>query len=339
MPVARVARACNLGFGAVHVLLTEKQVVGLAPLAFENMRSVRYRAEEQALDATRFTDPDLSVVRSLYAMLASLEQAVSERADGELADFLAAHDLEDLLVRVRGLGGDRDSDARLAAAYHDIRGGALTAILIHFSRLSRGLAREGTRRALLLGIRDHRKMMRNVLADLDPDARARDLAFLPHSLEDLASALRGYTGEVRGAPVRVKVQSDLHAVVAESCVECSALDRMAYNLLGNAVRHADEASISVWLLSLGQDLRVVVGNRIAPAQRGMLERLVVADEASMYGSFTTTGSGLGLGIVADLTSRAYGVTQIDELVAGRYVGVELFEDVFASWFHWPLAGA
>jgi len=324
----------------VPLPLTAEQVLSLAPLQLENRRASRYRADEQAIASSDLSAEDFATTTALYAMLGELEEtgATPVADPTALLALIARLDLDGLLGRVRRLGAENTA-ARVGAAMHDLRGGALTTLFVHLGRLRRLPERADTRRALFLGARDHRKMMRNVVLDLDAPARARDLAFLPHSLAELARALRAFAGVVREQPIVVLLESETDAVIAESCVEVAAIDRVAYNLMNNAVRHADRPEISISLRTLDHDLRVTVANAVAPEQRAVVAETLASDPAALHGSFTTTGSGHGLQIVSDLVSRAYGVTSTEALVEGGYVGAKVIDDTFITWFHWPLAGA
>ena len=320
--------------------LTDDQVRNLAPLHLESRRASRYRAEDQAIASSDLGTEDFATVTALYAMLGDLEASGADPSAeaATLLEIAARHDVDGLLHRIRRLGV-ADSAPHVVSAVHDLRGGALTTLFVHLGRLRRLPERAETKRALVLGARDHRKMMRNVVLDLDAAGRARDLAFLPHSLAELAHALRAFAGVVRDEPIVVDVESAADAVIAESCVECAAIDRVAYNLMNNAVRHADRPEIAVSLRTFDHDLRVTVANAIAPEQRRVVAATLASDPAALHGSFTTTGSGHGLEIVSDLVSRAYGVTSTEALVAEGYVGAKVFDDLFVTWFHWPLAGA
>lgn len=322
------------------VLLSGDVILALAPLTLENCRATRYRAEEQAVHLSAFSEIDRGVVVSLYEVLGEL---VAVAGGGEnddptaLRDFLARRDPTVVLQQVRRLGADAH-DPRLQEVIHDIRGGAMSALFVHIARLARGPSRADVARALFLCARDHMKMMRNVVDDLDPDARARDLAFRPHSLTDLARAIREFRSDSASGVLGVEVICNDEGVVAESCVECSALDRASYNLLNNAARYG-EPPIHAWLLKLEHDLRVVIANGIAAAQRETLRVALDADPATLFGAFSTSGSGHGLRIVCELVGRAYGVPTTTTLVGEGYLGTKIVEDGFVSWFHWPLAGA
>jgi len=316
------------------VTLSKESIRKIAPAHLDNFRSSRYRAEEQAIRLDVFTPEDQGTVRDLYTFLSALQSA-AELDDKTLQTFLTSASLDVLTERVRKLGGDRPLP-ELAEAVHDLRGGAFGVLSIVVARFRRHLSLGAhTRSSLAIAARDHLKMMRNVLSDLDPELRARDLDFREHSLADLARAFREFPAYVGDKRAELEVDCDIDAVIAESCVECGAIDRIAYNLLNNAIRHADSAKIRVWMLAVEGNLRVAIANAVTPEQRRVLETV---DAATLFGGFTTTGSGHGLRIVADLVSRAYGVS-VAQLANGHYVGAKLIERDFVTWFHWPLSGA
>ena len=52
---------------------------------------------------------------------------------------------------------------------------------------------------------------------------------------------------------------------------------------------------------------------------------------------SSTGSGLGLTVVADFVAKAFGLPDRKAALAGRYVGATLEGRTFRTWFHWPAA--
>lgn len=319
-------------------------IARLAPTPLENYRSSRYRADEQAIDLAALPPDDQPVVVAIYAMLRELTGIVG--GEGGLDDpaplhaFVARHDIGAFVDRIRRLGATAPDDAHLAEAIHDIRGGALTALVVHLMRLGRAPYRSDMARTLFIAARDHMKMMRSVVRDLDPVARERDLTFRPHSLGELARALREFTASAGDdAQVTVEVACTAEGVIAESCVECAAIDRVAYNLLNNAARYADRPTIDAWLVTMESDLRVAVANSVSDGQRAVVEEQLASSPTSLFGSFTTSGSGHGLRIVSELVGRAYGVGNIETLTHAGYVGARIVDRQFVTWFHWPLAGA
>jgi signal transduction histidine kinase len=322
-----------------RVPISRDTVSRLAPPELDNLRSLRYRGDDQAIELRQLKDADRALLVELYAFLGELAAVVSPAPalvePAPLLELLGRHPIASLIQRARRLGADA-TDLGTAEMLHDIRGGALTVLFVQLARLGRVPYRPELAASIAITTRDHMKIMRNLAVDLDPPARARDLAFLHHSLGDLAAALREFTAPVGEARLSVEVDCADDAVIAESCVECGAIDRVAYNLLNNAARYASEPSVRVWLLRLEKDLRVAVANAVEPAQRARLEERLGADPAALFGEFTTSGSGYGLQIVAELVGRAYGVTSTTSLVGGRYVGASLFDHTFVAWFHWPL---
>jgi signal transduction histidine kinase len=329
-------------------MLSESIVRDLAPTRLDNYRVSRYRGDEVALDLAAFASADRAIVLEMYDLLRELVVVVGDassraRAEGEMGPVLAfaeSRGLSGFAARARQLGA-LEVDARLSKAIHDIRGGAFTAIMLEIGRGSRATSRRNQSRALFYLARDHMKMMRSVARDLDPEARARDLAFRPHALADLANALRAFPASLGEAAVAVDVDCRAEATIAESCVECGAIDRAAYNLLNNAVRHADRPQIHAALVPIDGNLRVAIANSISESQRRELEPLVAAagTAGGLFGGFSTTGSGYGLRIVAELVGSAYGLTSPEEVVRGGYCGASVLEDAFVTWFHWPLSGA
>lgn len=325
-------------------MLSDAVVRGLAPTHLENYRASRYRADDVAIELSRFGAADRALVVEIYEALRELLVVVDPLGGVDdaapLLAFAERRDLRGLVFRVRHLGASAGDEATLAEAIHDIRGGGFTAMMLELGRLSRGPYRKNLARSLYYLARDHMKMMRNVVRDLDPIARERDLTFRPHSLGDLARALREFTATAAGdEPVVVDVQCTAEGIIAESCVECAAIDRVAYNLLNNAVRYADRPTVAAWLLTMDSDLRVAIANSISAEQRGIIEEQLATGAASLFGSFTTSGSGYGLRIVSELVGRAYGVASVETLTKEGYVGAKVVDGNFVSWFHWPLGGA
>lgn len=305
------------------------------------MRRARHR--RAAVEASGFSESDRAIVVRIYSMLSELVAVVGggdELTDpAELLAFAARPDVSELAVVARQLGASIRGDDLLAEAVHDIRGGALSAVFLLLTRSGRGPLRSDLARSLALMARDHMKMMRNVAKDLDGPGRVRDLTFRPHSLDELARALREFTATVDDQPVVVEVACKDDRVISESCVECAAIDRVAYNLLNNAVRYTDRPLVRAWLLTLRADLRVVIANSVSEAHRKVVAEQLDRDRGALFGSFTTSGSGHGLRIVSELVGRAYGVAEVDALTREGYIGAKLADDTFLSWFHWPLAGA
>lgn len=323
--------------------ITHELIADLAPAALDNYRSSRYRADDQAIELGMLAPSDRELVHWMYALLRELDEIVGGEHPvmdpAPLFAFLERHPIGETVHRIRRLGTDSEIAPRVAEALHDIRGGSSTVLFAQLSRIGRVPFKSELGRSLFIATRDHMKMMRNVTKDLDPIARERDLVFRKHSLGDLAVAFRTFTAQHGEDQMVVDVDCPEDAVIAESCVEFGAIDRVAYNLLNNAVRHAARPTITAWLVRFAKDLRVVVANAVEPEQRALVAERLASDASSLFGDFTTTGSGYGLRIVGELVAHAYGVPSVQKLTAERYVGAKIVDDSFVAWFHWPLSDA
>ena len=85
-------------------------------------------------------------------------------------------------------------------------------------------------------------------------------------------------------------------------------------------------------------LRFVISNQISPEDTARLSELTGNDLMALFrAGVSSTGSGLGLGIVAEFVQQAFGLGNSDQAVNERYVGAQIHEGWFYVWFHWPAA--
>jgi len=314
----------------------------ISPDGLERRRATRYRGDDRAVSLASFTDGDREAVRQLYAFLATARAIANDPAattGASVSELIVASGMNAVVDRVRLLGREV-VEPQLREVIHDLRGGSFNALVLQLSRFSARGFRASWLTSVDLLARDHQKMMRALVDDLDPASRARDLAPIPHSLSTLVAALADFPAKGKGdQPLTIAVDCPFDATIAESCVECGAIDRIVYNLLNNAVRHAEPPLLQVGFRQAGDDLRVVVTNAVSALDRATLAQQLAGDAASLFGAFTTTGSGQGLSIVTSLVGSAYGIVDVPELLRQGHVGARLEGDSFSVWFHWPLGGA
>ena len=115
--------------------------------------------------------------------------------------------------------------------------------------------------------------------------------------------------------------------------------------MNNALREHSSTGVPVRLLLKVDDcrapkhMRVIIENQISEEQQMHLLTKFGDDLGPLFTTnFSTTGSGLGLQVVADFAARAYDATVPDGLAAG-YFGAVVDGSVFRLWFHWPVADA
>ena len=225
----------------------------------------------------------------------------------------------------------------LRQVIHDLRGGPMTSLVMNMSMLLNG--RDIDVSYIWLLARDVRKIARNCFPDLDLDHYNQDQSENPHSVRLIGEK---WSRVNRGAGVRVHMKFDGN--IATSCVEFSALDRTLYNLMNNALRESssDDEAIELFMVIQAdtpdpEDVRFWVRNPIHPQQQKNLSNKFGDDLSDLFLTpFSTTGSGMGMQIVCDFVSKAYGVSAKRALEM-NLAGILLEDEYFNVWFHWPTA--
>ena len=185
--------------------------MGLAPEGLERRRATRYRADEVAVPLASFAAEDRETMMALYGALSQLHAVLqtgpAHQGPGPVLEFVVQQGFDQLIRRVQRLGRETH-DRTLAVIVHDIRGGALNALALQLSRIGPGAFDPSITASVAFLVRDHRKMMRGLVADLDPAARARDLEMIPHSLSTLVEALRDFPAQARLSRPTVELPRD-----------------------------------------------------------------------------------------------------------------------------------
>lgn len=337
--------------------------MALAPLRLRNRRAVRYTADDLYVTIDEMAKGDQALARGLYKSLTELLYLLADAADDddrkwrEVALWTERHDLNTMIDEVKKLGAEsqreRPSEG-LSKAVHDIRGGALNALLGRL-QLTKHLPHQETElNTLFVLTRDHLKIMRSTLVGLDDPRRRSDRTPKSH---DIRLILDKWHGSVVGPkwrekPVRMFIDCRYEGALTECCLESAAVDRIFYNLANNACRHAagDRLDMAVFPVpDLSGCLRFVLSNAVSEGDAAFLRGLAPegADgknkgcgqslPALFEPAVSSTGSGFGLTVVADFVAGAFGLSDRVEALRERYVGALLDGDTFRAWFHWPIA--
>jgi signal transduction histidine kinase len=321
---------------------------GLAPDQLTMYRSDRYSGEDLGVSCADLAAADQQFARLLYAGLMNLLQYADP-----LHRSRSALSVDEALVRIRWpelLGlvtvfGHQtralDPPRRVRQAVHDIKGGALTSLIFWIKTLDSGADAESTLGRGFFLVRDHLKIMRNCLADLDSPARQRDLEEKHHAVELLREKWEGAVHRVDGGEAHIAVHGDFDGVISSRCMEFSTLDRVLYNLINNAAKHAADQRVDLVVMPTPpedpRNLRFVVLNRTTLDHRNLLRsRFRDSINGLFQEEFTTGGSGVGLSICADLVGNAFGVPDPIQGLDDGYLGAAWIEDRLATWFHWPI---
>ena len=237
-----------------------------------------------------------------------------------------------------------EATARTAASplvrkvLHDIRGGGLTALVGTAGLLAFGPPDPDLLLTCGRLARDHCKIVRSALPDLDPPRRANDERLNYHGVEKFVATWDGATVREYGRAVTVAVSCAYRGGVAASCLENAAVDRVLYNHVNNAARFAADGRVALTVFGVGggRVIRWVVSNAVAPEQREWLAAAAGAGLGALYaGGVTRGGSGIGLASCRDFVAAAFGLPSAAAAVAGGYLGARLVGDDYHAWFHWP----
>lgn len=343
-------------------------LLSLGPPDLLNHRRTRYTGGDLHVAVDALAPADAESLRTTYRVLNALLDGFMDpdQSDGERWGRVERwcdhpeHGLEAVLKSVRRLGyatlerGDRVE--MFAKVLHDLRGGALTALLGYLKLLGR-LPRDGTTLKMIFVLtRDQLKIMRNSLTGLDDRRREGDHTPRSHAvrliLEKWHESIVAFRPPKGGPPLAMFVDNRYEGALTECCLESAAIDRIFYNLAANACRHCapgGRLDMSIFPLPpAGRDLRFVLSNPVSPEDAATLRALGhPAHDGAAEGptyldalfrpAVSSTGSGYGLAVVADFVAGAYGLDDAAEAIAGRYVGARLDGDVFRAFFHWPVA--
>lgn len=238
-----------------------------------------------------------------------------------------------------------------AKAFHDIRSGSLTAITLMLDLFKLNLAVPDHLDRLYMLCRDHLKIIRNCVFDLDQEGLERDLRAIPHGVELLKEKWSGASYSIPDATAEIDFQTEFNGVVSSCCMEFAALDRTHYNLVNNATRFSADGRVSIKVDAddpVGPtNLRFAISNAVSADD---VERLCSALEKRgsrlpdlFEGGLTVDGNGFGLRICADLVCHNYQLRNPQEALANDLLGVSLANQAFNVWFYcpgeWPAPGA
>jgi signal transduction histidine kinase len=329
-------------------LLTDEQLFALAPLQLYNHRTTRYRGDGVSVTLAAFAEGDAARIRRMYDALIELRALLAEPvADADaigptLAEFVTRTRWVDLLAELRELRSPRAPGTELALGQviHDLRGGAFQALSVFIQLAEMGIARAEDWTRMFLLTRDHLKIMRNCIPDLDPERYEQDMRDRAHSIRLLVEKWGNSTYALPGLEADVALDCRFDGIVSERCIEFSALDRVLYNLMNNATRHAADRHVQLSIVPLPAEnaphLRFAIANRVTEEQEQALRAGFAEDVGGLFrGGFTTGGSGLGMQICAEFVANAYGLATPDAALAGGYIGATCRDERFVAFFHWP----
>lgn len=318
------------------------------PSGLRNLRAQRYRGESFDISVSALSTVDQEYIRLLYDFVrGTYLRWIGMRDDpdwGELREKVLALLSPPLSTAAKELGHDSlahsapgGAQQALAKVLHDLRGGALMSLQI-YAHMTEWDADPAHLRSAVFLARDQAKIMRSVVPDLDPEGRRADETEKPHFIQAVVEKWDRFRFERVGEePGRVNVTCAYHGLLASCCLEASAVDRIVYNYINNAIRFTAGPFINLEILPVGDNaVRWVVANPVTPDQALWLERKTNGDLSSLFrGGLTRGGSGMGLSNCADFVAAAFGFPDINAVLEQKYLGAVVVDDWYLAWAHWP----
>ncbi|MBO9316195.1 MAG: HAMP domain-containing histidine kinase [Chloroflexus sp.] len=329
--------------------LSDETVKALAPCNLPFLRHDPFTRSRSSASIHDLPEAIQGTVQRLYQVLLTIFAEFDQQRQidlNHLRRLLQETHWDELIHELRAISLCQ-ADAHLSQVLHDLRGGSLQALALQLQLIELGQVRPDDIERMYLLIRDHLKIMRNCLPDLDPVRTARDIELRAHGVDLLLEKWHRADYRLPDGQASITVDARYNGVVADRCVEFSALDRVFYNLINNATRHSADRRVMVGIFPIFEcetpSLRIVVANRIDLLQRTALEQRFGLQWSDLfYGGFTfssdgSSGHGFGLAICAELVANAYGLPNGSAAIGGGYVGARPHGDLFVAWFHWPIA--
>jgi K+-sensing histidine kinase KdpD len=327
----------------------KQRVRDLAPTELSSARDQRYDGSGFDVSLERFSPSDQANLRIIYETVKKAYELWLYMREAPNHDLMARHlatqfHHPDFINAFRSLGAPDDHETELPKdlrkVLHDVRGGALVGLNGYASLLDAGDPSAEERMAwtesAVLMARDHAKLMRNALVDIDPLVREADEGLKVHYIDDFVRKWQGARLQNRGQNATVSVQCDFEGSITNRCLETSAIDRVLYNYLNNATRFTADERVELIITPINDALvRWVVTNPVSSDQFDWLQEHQRSSFRSLFeGGLTRGGQGIGLSNCVDFVAKSCGRTPAEALDAG-YLGAALIGNVYHAWFHWP----
>jgi signal transduction histidine kinase len=318
------------------------------PSQVTRYRQERYIGEDNGLSLSEFNDRDRDLVRQLYTLLKqSLNQVQTgiEREDppGALRTLQKLRWKETMAEFSEHFGRELIpgvSREKARQIFHDMRGSALSVAAgrVDLAMLKGNESEESDLYSIFYAIRDHLKILRNCVVDLDPERRERDIQRNNHS----AALLREKWQEYISPELTIEYIADYDGDISSCCLEFSSLERVLYNMINNAAEHTADGRVRFFVTTLNsereENAKFAVANRVREEELKQLRARFGEDFSPLFdGGFTIGGTGVGLSVVSRIVANAYGLEHPRDAAADGHVGATVEEGEFLVWAHWPTA--
>lgn len=324
-----------------------QQLLDLAPSDLVVRRKDRFDGGGYSVPLNRFVPEDVSrilqtynTVKRIYDLWLYMRETPNYRL---LREAILRVGDNDFLTMVQSIGVHTyqagENDPLIHKVVHDIHGGSLVGLTGYAALLQQNPDKALYIRKSVFLARDHAKMMRNAVENLDPDVRAADESIKIHSITDYIDKLDDIRFHMASKQVEIELDCQFHGNISNRCLETSAIDRILYNFINNAARFAHDDKVVVTIFPINEQIvRWVISNRISEEHKEWLaENAPAANMKELFQRGVTRGGrGLGLSTCADFISSCFGVHPPEKAVEDGYLGMQIVDDHIHAWFHWPM---
>jgi len=317
------------------------------PEACRSARESRYNGGRFTLKLSVLSLEEAQLVKSLYTELLTFferirrEDVFTEAQLAYIHDFACAGIFLDLAQELfeRLEAFDNKRGRAVSAVLYELSCGALRSLCTELERARAGNVQPLQAQVLFYLARDHLKIMRMALLDIDPERRGRDAARNLHSVDLLLEKWSTRQYHHGDKALAVSLHHEFRGFVAERCLEFAELDSLFYHILNNAARYAEPAQLRIGVRQT-QDNNNLLWTFANPISAEQVERLraIEAAHGNLFAYGAGSGSGVGLALVASAIAYAYGFDEAHEAVQEGYCGWQVEGDCFLLWFHWPMVG-
>ncbi len=323
-------------------------IQNLAPNDLMIRRATRFDGSGMSVSLSDFEALDRCLIQQIYHEVHAVYQTwlhnQKDCTDKKLAEQVCALKRDDFFSTVHSLGTDtlQNKDEavskQLGRALHDIKGGSLNSLL-GFAQL---ISEQNTKKSLIQRAvnmaRDHAKIMRNVLPDLDPKIREDDESDCVHHIKHFVDKLMGFNFEFQELKLSIALHCSYDGNISNRCLETSSIDRILYNFINNSAKYSANHEANVYIFPVNEFMiRWVFEN---PVSESHLQWFDENTEENMWNLFlankTYKGQGIGFYTCADIVSNSIGIVSAEQTVKQGYIGAHLEGGHFFSWFHWPV---
>ncbi|TAE29569.1 MAG: ATP-binding protein [Candidatus Kapaibacterium sp.] len=319
----------------------EQKYLSLAPTNLKNKQAARYDGTGFSASLQEFSAQDQQALLTIYQHIKSVYDVWLYMKESPNYSILQADTdwfvSEDFLSIARELGSIAEYPSlHIKKIIHDIRGGALMSMVSHANKIKRfNLYHEVEHmRSFVFLARDQAKMMRNAVHNIDVITRAADERIRIHSIYDYVKKWNNFEYRHNDRTITVKVQCYYEGNVTTCCLEASALDRVVYNFVNNALRFSKEDTIIITIFPVGNILRWVIENTMKSESVAWLQESTGNNLSRLFqGGITSDGNGIGLSNCADIVGASFGISAA-EAIDRRYISATVKDETFYACFHW-----